>query len=101
MGTLRVNRTCRSGQRLRHSCDACARAGCRPRLRPRPRRVLTSDHFERDVHVVACGMRIGTDLFMRLPDERGELGLREALVLDAHLHRETETTCAGRLSRRR
>src|SRR6266403_2218087 len=50
---------------------------------------LTSDHVERDVHVSACGMRVGADLLMGLLDERGELGLREALVLDAHLHRET------------
>jgi len=49
-----------------------------------------SNHFERDVQVAACRMRIRADLLMRFLDECGELGLREALVLDAHLHLETK-----------
>jgi len=33
---------------------------------------------------------------MRFLDERGELGLRETLVLDTHLHGETETAAFAR-----
>src|SRR5882724_10398398 len=60
---------------------------------------LTADHFERDVDIAACGMRIRADLFVRFPDERGELGLCDALVLDAHLHREAETASFARTYR--
>src|SRR6266404_5174842 len=60
---------------------------------------LASDHFERDVHVAANGMRIRAELLMRFLDERGELGLRETLVLDTHLHGETETAAFARADR--
>src|SRR5260370_22668335 len=51
---------------------------------------LAAYHIERHVHVAAGGMRVGACLFLRFPDERGKLGLRNALIFDAHLHRETE-----------
>src|SRR5439155_4376660 len=41
-------------------------------------------------------MRVGADLFVRFPGERGELGLRDAPVLDAHLHREAEAASFAR-----
>src|SRR6267142_6944092 len=60
---------------------------------------LTADHFEHDVHVAARGKRVGADLFVRFPDERGKLGMRDAPVLDAHLHREAETAAFARAHR--
>src|SRR5258705_2828020 len=60
---------------------------------------LTSDYFERDIHVAACSVRIRADLLMRFTDECSELGLRDALVLHAHLHREAETAAFARTDR--
>src|SRR5207302_2968720 len=60
---------------------------------------LTADHLEGDIHVAARGVRVGADLFVRFPGERGELGLRNAPVLDAHLHREAETASFARADR--
>src|SRR5207302_2910232 len=60
---------------------------------------LTADHLEGDIHVAARGVRVGADLFVRFPGERGELGLRDAPVLDAHLHREAETAAFARADR--
>src|SRR5207247_9106921 len=57
---------------------------------------LTADHLEGDIHVAARGVRVGADLFVRFPGERGELGLRNAPVLDAHLHCEAETASFAR-----
>src|SRR5258706_10806887 len=52
--------------------------------------ILTADHFKLDVNVVARGMRVGTDLRVRLADQGHEVGLRDAPVLDAHLDCDTE-----------
>src|SRR5712692_3596489 len=60
---------------------------------------LTANDLEGDVDVAARGMRVGADLFVRFPGERDELGLRNALVLDAHLHREAETAGFARADR--
>src|SRR5258708_21189092 len=61
--------------------------------------VLSADHFERDIHVAARGMRIGADLFVRFLGEPGEIGLPDALVLDAHLHGETAPATVARADR--
>src|SRR6185312_9972057 len=81
-----------------------------PRLTPnwRPRRgdqapradfVLGADHLEFDVHVVARRVRVGADLLVRLLDQLGELALRQAFVLDAHLHGEPEAATVARPDR--
>src|SRR5882672_3179475 len=64
-----------------------------------PSEVLAPDHFELDIHVAAYGMRIRADVLMRFPGELNELRLRQALVLDAHLHLETETAAFARTDR--
>jgi len=78
-----------------------------PRLTPnwRPRRtaqapradfVLGADHVEFDVHVVTRRVRVGADLLVRLLDQLSELGLRQALVVDTHLHGEPEAATVAR-----
>jgi hypothetical protein len=37
-------------------------------------------------------MRVGTDFLVCFPHERGELGLPNALILDAHLYRDPKAT---------
>src|SRR5260370_4386341 len=44
-------------------------------------------------------MRVGTDFLVRFPHERGELGLRNAFILDAHLHRKPEPAASPRAYR--
>src|SRR5215468_12341133 len=62
---------------------------------------LSADHLERHVHVAARGVRVGADLLMCFLRECRELGLGEALVLDAQLHRETEPAALARADRHR
>src|SRR5215470_18833348 len=57
---------------------------------------LAANDFKRDFDVVARGMGIGADLFMRFPNKSGELCLDDALVLDVYLHREAETAALAR-----
>src|SRR5258708_1933968 len=61
--------------------------------------MLAADHFERDLHVAARGVGVRADLFMRLAYQRLELGLRKAVVLDAHLHRQPEAAAVARADR--
>ena len=60
---------------------------------------LTADHLERDIHVAARRMRVGTDFLVCFPRKRGEIGLSNALILDAHLHRESKTTALAHADR--
>src|SRR4029079_12008143 len=66
---------------------------------PRADFVLGADHVEFDVHVVTRRVGVGADLLVRLLDQLGELGLRQALVLDAHLHGKPETAAIARPDR--
>src|SRR4029077_7359529 len=49
----------------------------------------------------ACGVRVGTDLLVRLARQRGQIGLRQAPILHAHLHCETESAQFARTDRDR
>src|SRR5215831_5482786 len=62
---------------------------------------LSADHLERHIHVAARGVRVGADFLVRFLRERRELGLGQALVLDAQLHRETEPAALARPDRHR
>src|SRR5436190_7161567 len=64
-------------------------------------RELGSGNLELDADVVARRVRIRADLLVRLARERGELGLRQALVLDGELHREAEAPAVARADRDR
>src|SRR6266566_526674 len=64
-------------------------------------RELGSGNFELDADVVARRVRVRADLLVRLARERGELGLRQGLVLHAELHREAETPAVARADRDR
>jgi len=57
---------------------------------------LRALHLELHVHVVARRVRVGADLLVRLLDQLGELALRQAFVLDAHLHGEPEAATVAR-----
>src|ERR1700722_9425596 len=96
-----------NGRRLNHATDSgrqpcqqllCGQNGVRKArsidlVRPaRMQSSLTADHLERDIHVAARRMRVGTDFLVCFPHEHGEIGLSNALILDAHLHREPKTT---------
>jgi hypothetical protein len=48
---------------------------------------LAADRLERDIHVAARRMRVGTDCLGCFPYENGEIGRSNARVLDLHLHR--------------
>src|SRR6188472_4484414 len=63
---------------------------------PRADLVLGAEHVEFDVHIVARRVRVGADLLVRLLDQLGELGLRQAFVLDAHLRGEPEAATVAR-----
>src|SRR5260221_7834578 len=60
-----------------------------------------ADDFELHRDVVARRMRVRADLLVRVAGERGELGLRQALVLHAELHREAEAPAFARADRDR
>src|SRR5882762_7511900 len=60
---------------------------------------LRSGNFELDRDVVARRVRVRADLLVRLAGERGELGLRHALVLHAELHGEAEAPAVARADR--
>src|SRR5882762_3765041 len=60
---------------------------------------LRSGNLELDGDVVARRVRVRADLLVRLARERGELGLRQALVLHAELHREAEAPAVARADR--
>src|SRR5260370_3606836 len=60
---------------------------------------LTADHIERDIHVAARRMRVGTDFLVRFPHERGELGLRNAFILAAPVRRKPEPAASPRAYR--
>src|SRR5260221_5562969 len=60
-----------------------------------------ADDFELHRDVVARRMRVRADLLVRLAGERGELGLRQALVLHAELHRQAEAAAVARADRDR
>src|SRR6266852_1949646 len=62
---------------------------------------LGSGDVELDRDVVARRVRIRADLLVRLAGERGELGLRQAPVLHAELHREAEAPAFARADRDR
>src|SRR5436190_18248101 len=64
-------------------------------------RELGSGNLELDADVVARRVRVRADLLVRLARERGELGLRQALVLHAELHREPEAAAVARAYRDR
>src|SRR5207247_9320885 len=64
-------------------------------------RELGSGNFELDADVVARRVRVRADLLVRLARERGELGLRQAPVLHAELHRQTEAAAVARADRDR
>jgi transaldolase len=66
-----------------------------------PEFVLSADHLELHVDVAARGVRIGADLLVRFPGERGEVGLGQRLVLDAHFHRDAEAAAVARTDRHR
>src|SRR5207248_10813357 len=55
--------------------------------------------LEPDLDVAAGRMRIRTDLFVRLVDERDELRPGQALVLDVELDREAEPPAVARSDR--
>src|SRR5690348_4903632 len=65
----------------------------------RCRRALGSGNFQLDGDVVARGVRVRADLLVRLARERGELGLRQALVLHAELHPQAEAPAVARADR--
>src|SRR5579862_7680119 len=46
-------------------------------------------------------MAVGTDLLMRFFDERREIALRQALILDAHFDRDAEAAAFARADRDR
>src|ERR1700685_2139930 len=77
-------------------CAPCMHAGSKAVVAS-----LTADHLERDVHVAARRMRVGTDFLVCFPHEHGEIGLSNALILDLHLHREPKTTVLARADRYR
>src|SRR5258708_36415644 len=60
-----------------------------------------ADDFELHRDVVARRMRVRADLLVRLAGERGEVGLRQALVLHAELHREAEAAAVAPADRDR
>src|SRR6267143_2237099 len=62
---------------------------------------LRSGDLELDGDVVARRVRVRADLLVRLARERGELGLRQALVLHAELHRQAEAPTVARTDRDR
>src|SRR5437867_9049502 len=62
-------------------------------------RELGSGNLELDGDIVARRVRVRADLLVRLARERGELGLRQALVLHAELHREAEAAAVARADR--
>src|SRR4026209_2198970 len=66
---------------------------------PRADFVLGADHVEFDVHIVTRRVRVGADLLVCLLDQLGELGLWQAFVLDAHLHRKPEAAAIARPDR--
>src|ERR1700730_15577975 len=58
-----------------------------------------SGDLELHVDVAARGMRIGADLLVRLARQRGQVGLRQAAILDPHLHRQAESAQLARTDR--
>jgi hypothetical protein len=60
---------------------------------------LTADHLEGDIDAAACRTRVGTDFLMCVAHEHGEIGLCNALTLDAHLHREPKTAFLAHANR--
>src|SRR5262245_41132645 len=64
-------------------------------------RGLRPHRLELHVDVPPRRVRVRADLLVRLPDERRELGLREALVLHPHLHRDPEAAAFARPDRDR
>src|SRR5689334_892159 len=60
------------------------------------RRALGPGNVQLDGNVVARGVRVRADLLVRLAGERRELGLRQAPVLHAELHREAESAALAR-----
>src|SRR5689334_18022781 len=67
----------------------------------RRRRALGPGDVQLDGNVVARGVRVRADLLVRLAGERRELGLRQAPVLHAELHREAESAALARTDRDR
>jgi hypothetical protein len=62
---------------------------------------LTADDLERDIYVAVPRTRVGTDFLVCIPHEHGEIGLFNALILDAHLHREPKATVLAHADRYR
>src|SRR5258708_2335681 len=77
-------------------CAPCTHAGSKADVA-----ALTADRLERDIHVAARRMRVGTDFLMCLLHEHGEIGLSDALILDTNLHREPKTTALAHADRYR
>src|SRR5262249_51228674 len=60
---------------------------------------LSPSHLELDIDVVACRVRVRADLFVRFLRQCRELCLRQRLVFDAHLHRNSEAAAVARSDR--
>src|SRR5712691_8671705 len=95
--------------RSRRRRSPASRKRLRSRRRSRPARPwrrnsceparLGSGDLELDRDVVPRRVRVRADLLVRLADERGELGLRQAPVLHAELHGEAESAAVARADR--
>src|SRR5258708_40266751 len=86
---------------LRRAQDRGNRPAASYRLLTWARDRSGADDFELHRDVVARRMRIRADLLVRRAGERRELGLRQALVLHAELHREAEAAAVARADRDR
>ena len=60
-----------------------------------------ADDFQLHVDIAAGGVRIGTDLLVRLGRQRRQVGLRKTLVLDVQLDCKAEPTGFARTDRHR
>src|SRR4029077_16234088 len=61
----------------------------------------TACYFELDVHIAAGGVRVRTDLLVRLFHQRLKQCLRQAAILDLHLDGDAKAATLARTNRGR
>src|SRR5262249_46258525 len=63
--------------------------------------LLSADDLQLDIDIAARRVRVGTDLFVRLLDGRGDFAFRETPILDRQLHGQAEAAALARPDRHR